>query len=118
MLKNNKTQIFGDEVLGAVRTIEEDGKVLFCGPDVARALGYARPGKAIIDHCKGVLKRDIGVQTGTKADGTPAVQMVEMSFILEGDVYRLIARSKLPSAQQFESWVFDELLPSECVINI
>lgn len=109
---NNKIKVFENAEFGSVRTIEEDGKVLFCGPDVARALGYARPGKAIIDHCKGVLKRDIGVQTGTKADGTPAVQMVEMSFILEGDVYRLIARSKLPSAQQFESWVFDEVLPS------
>ena len=35
-----------------------------------------------------------------------------MSFISEGDVYRLIAHSKLPSAERFESWIFDEVLPT------
>jgi phage antirepressor YoqD-like protein len=57
-------------------------------------------------------KCSIGVQTGKKADGSPAVQMVEMLFIPEGDLYRLIAHSKLPSAERFEQWVFDEVLPA------
>ena len=38
--------------------------------------------------------------------------MVEMLFIPEGDLYRLIAHSKLPSAERFEQWVFDEVLPA------
>ena len=91
---------------------EQDGKVLFCGTDVATALGYANPRKAVRDHTRCGTKCSIGVQTGKKADGSPAVQMVEMLFIPEGDVYRLIVHSKLPSAERFERWVFDEVLPS------
>lgn len=95
-------QTFPNEQFGDLRTIEEDGKVLFCGFDVAKALGYAVPRKALFDHCKGVLKRNALTNGGEQ----------EMSFIPEGDVYRLIAHSKLPKAQEFESWVFDEVLPT------
>ena len=35
-----------------------------------------------------------------------------MKFISEGDVYRLVAHSRLPSAAKFESWIFDEVLPT------
>ena len=54
---NNKIEVFKNEQFGEVRTILEGETLLFCGSDIAKALGYARPGKAIIDHCKGVLKR-------------------------------------------------------------
>lgn len=97
---------------GSIRTLEQNGKVLFCGTDVATALGYTNPRKAVRDHTRGGTKCSIGVQTGKKADGSPAVQMVEMLFIPEGDLYRLIAHSKLPSAERFEQWVFDEVLPA------
>lgn len=105
-------QIFTNEVFGEIRTIEENGRGLFCATDVARALGYARPNDAISAHCRYTVKRRIGVETGTKGDGTPAIQELEVNFIPEGDIYRLITHSKLPSAEQFESWVFDEVLPS------
>ena len=108
----NQMEIFKNPEFGSIRVIEEDGKYLFCGVDVAKALGYTKPQNAIDRHCPHALKRGIGVQTGKKADGTPAVQMVEMLFIPEGDVYRLIVHSKLPSAERFERWVFDEVLPS------
>lgn len=108
----NELKIFENRKFGEVRTIEEDGIVLFCGSDVAKALGYTNPRKAVSDHCRGVTKRYIGVQTGTRADGTPAMQEVEMLFITEGDIYRLAARSKLPGAEEFERWVFDEVIPS------
>ena len=108
----NQMEIFKNPEFGSVRVIEENGKYLFCGVDVAKALGYTKPQNAIDRHCPHALKRGIGVQTGKKADGTPAVQMVEMLFIPEGDVYRLIVHSKLPSAERFERWVFDEVLPS------
>lgn len=93
---------FTNPEFGTIRTVEQDGKVLFCGKDVAAALGYSNPRKALIDHCKGVTKRDTPTSSGIQS----------MSFITEGDLYRLIASSKLPSAQKFESWVFDEVLPS------
>lgn len=108
----NELQIFTNEMFGELRTIEENGKMLFCGSDVARALGYSNPRDALLRHCKGVVKHDVGVETGTKADGTAAVQTVAMSFISEGDVYRLITHSKLPAAERFERWVFDEVLPT------
>lgn len=94
-----------------VRVIDEKGKVLFCASDVAKALEYSAPRNAIREHCPHALKRCIGVITGKKADGTDAIQKIQMSFIPEGDVYRLITHSKLPSAEKFESWVFDEVLP-------
>ena len=103
---------FSNPDFGEIRTIEENGGVLFCGSDVAKALGYTNPRKAVNDHCKGVTKRYIGVQTGVKADGSPAMQDVESLFVTEGDIYRLAARSKLPGAEKFESWIFDEVLPS------
>ena len=93
---------FTSDEFGTIRTVEQDGKVMFCGKDVATALGYANTRKALIDHCKGVTKRDAPTSSGVQS----------MSFITEGDLYRLIASSKLPSAQKFESWVFDEVLPS------
>lgn len=98
----NELKIFENHKFGEVRTIEEDGKVLFCGSDVARALGYSNPRDALSRHCRGVVKRDTPTESG----------MQEMSFIPEGDIYRLAARSKLPGAEEFERWVFDEVIPS------
>jgi len=98
----NDLQIFSNPRFGEIRTIEENGKVLFCGRDVAAALGYAKPQKAISDHCKGALKRSTPTNGGIQ----------EMLFIPEGDIYRLAAKSELPGAEEFESWIFDEVLPS------
>lgn len=98
-------QIFTSEQFGEIRTIEENSKVLFCGTDVARALGYTNPQKAINDHCK-----DDGVTFRSVIDSMGREQQAK--FINEGNVYRLITHSKLPSAEKFESWVFDEVLPS------
>ena len=98
----NSLQIFNSEEFGEIRTIEIDGKPYFLGTDVAKALGYSNPRKAILDHCKGVTKRDTPTSSGVQS----------MSYINEGDLYRLIMKSKLPSAEKFESWVMDEVLPA------
>lgn len=95
-------QIFSNPEFGEVRTINENGAVLFCGSDVARALGYARPNEAIASHAKGTVKRSTPTNGGIQ----------EMSFIPEPDLYRLIFRSKLPSAERFTDWVTEEVLPS------
>lgn len=105
-------QVFDNPEFGAVRTLEEGGVVLFCATDTAKVLGYAKPQDAISKHCPHSVKRGVGVQTGTKADGTPAMQTVEMSFIPESDLYRLIFSSKLPNAEKFTDWVTSEVLPS------
>ena len=54
----NDLQIFKNEEFGEIRTIEINGKPYFVAADVAKSLGYSNPRKAIIDHCKGVTKRD------------------------------------------------------------
>lgn len=99
----NAIQIFNNPNFGNIRTLNETGgKVLFCGKDIAAALGYSNTRDALSRHCKGVVKRDILTEGGEQ----------ELSFIPEGDVYRLICNSKLPSAERFERWVFDEVLPA------
>ena len=98
----NDLQIFKNPAFGEVRTLEENGKVLFCGKDVAEGLGYAIPSKAINDHCKGVSKMEVPTTGGVQ----------EMLFIPESDVYRLVFSSKLPTADRFTDWVTEEILPT------
>lgn len=99
----NELMVFDSPEFGQVRTIEENGKVLFCAKDVAVALGYKDPTNAIKQHCRGVVKRHL-------IDNLGRDQLT--NFIPEGDIYRLAARSDLPGADKFESWIFDEVLPS------
>ena len=98
----NSLQIFNSEEFGQVRTVEINGKPYFVANDVAKALGYVETAKAIRTHCKGVSEMDIPSKGGVQC----------MKVIPEGDIYRLTVRSKLPSAEKFEKWVFDEVLPS------
>lgn len=98
----NELQIFENPKFGHVRTITENGKTLFCGKDVATALGYKRPADAITAHCKGSVIRRLPTSGGEQ----------DAKFIPEGDIYRLAARSELPGADEFERWIFDEVLPS------
>ena len=98
----NELQIFNSGEFGEIRTIEIDGKPYFVGTDVAKALGYNNPRDAVSRHCKGVVNRDTPASSGIQS----------MSYINEGDLYRLIMKSKLPSAEKFESWVMDEVLPT------
>ena len=94
-------EVFDNPEFGQMRILREGDKYLFCASDAATALGYSNPRAALQRHCKGVTKRDTltpgGVQT--------------LSYIAEGDLYRLIIHSKLPSAEKFEHWVFEEVLP-------
>lgn len=107
----NEVKLYEDERFGNIRILEENGKVLFCGKDIAEALGYSNPRDALNRHCRGVVKRD-GVSFTTNQHGVTSEQTIEMSYIPEGDVYRLIASSRLPQAQEFETWIFDDVLPS------
>lgn len=97
-------QIFTNVEFGKVRGMEVNGKPYVVASDVAKALGYKRPNDAISQHCKYTVKYRIPhPQNKTKT--------LEVNIIPEGDVYRLIIKSKLPSAQKFEEWVMDKVLP-------
>lgn len=101
----NQMEIFKNPEFGSIRVIEENGKFLFSGLDVANALGYSNSRASISRHCRYVTKRDV------PHPQNPG-KTIQMTFIPEGDVYRLIVHSKLPSAERFERWVFDEVLPT------
>ncbi|HBF0750344.1 TPA: Bro-N domain-containing protein [Clostridioides difficile] len=97
----NNLQIFEKMEFGQIRMAEIDNKPYFAGKDVAKSLGYKNTNDAILRHCKGVVKHE-----GFKING------IKIALITEGDVYRLIVGSNLPNAEKFESWVFDEVLPT------
>ena len=99
---NNELEIFKNEEFGEVRTLLINDKPYFCASDIAKVLGYSNTRDAISRHCKGVVKSDIPTNSGIQT----------VSFIPEGDIYRLIVKSKLPSAERFETWVMDEVLPT------
>lgn len=100
----NNLQIFKNESFGEVRTIITDNnEILFCAKDVASSLGYSNTNKAVNDHCKKSV-----LIWGNDSLG----RQQEVKFIPESDVYRLIVRSKLPQAEQFENWIFEDVLPS------
>ena len=101
-MTNINIEIFNSAEFGSVRIVQEGDRCLFCAFDVARALGYSRPNDAVSRHCRATVKRSSPISG----------KMQEINFIPEGDVYRLIVHSKLPSAERFERWVFDEVLPS------
>ena len=102
---NNMIKIFKNEEFGSLRILKDDnGRIMFCGKDVASALGYSNTKDAIRRHCRWGVKHDLPhPQSPSKT--------IKMIFIPEGDVYRLVAHSKLPRAAEFESWIFDKILP-------
>lgn len=99
----NESKIFQSSEFGTVRIdIDKDGKVLFCGNDVARALGYSNVPDALKRHCRAIVKRDTPISGKIQA----------INFIPESDVYRLVFSSKLPNAERFTDWVTEEILPT------
>lgn len=106
----NEVKLFENEEFGLIRTIDIDGKTWFVGNDVARGLEYTRPHEAVTSHCKGAVVRRILTNGGEQ----------ETKIIPEGDMYRLIIKAATQSnskdikekAERFESWIFDEVLPS------
>lgn len=101
----NQLQIFSHPQFGEVEIIEIDGKQWFGATKTAIALKYVNPHDAISRHCRsdGVVKHEVIDSLG---------RTQEMNFINEGNLYRLITKSKLPDAEKFETWVFDDLIPT------
>lgn len=99
----NEMIIFNNPEFGNIRMMDEDGSVLFCGNDVAKALGYKSPKDAISTHCRGAVKRRLTDSIGREQD---------TAFIPESDLYRLVFSSKLPTAEKFTDWVTKDVLPA------
>lgn len=84
--------------------VDENGNPWFCAKDVCKALGYSKPSNAVSQHC---------VSKGTLKQGTPTSSGIqELTYIDERNLYRLVMRSKLESAERFQDWVCGEVLPT------
>lgn len=104
-MNNENYEIFKNDEFGQIRTVEVEGKPYFVASDIAKALGYKRPSDAVSAHCRYTVKHSISHPQSKN-------KIMEVNIIPEGDMYRLITNSELPSAEKFESWVFDEVLPT------
>ena len=99
----SELQIFSNSEFGRIRiAIGEDGTPLFCANDVAMALSYREPNRAVRQHCKGGCVLHAPSKGGTQLT----------KFIDESDVYRLIMGSRNPDAEKFQDWVCEEVLPA------
>ena len=98
----DKLLIFQNSEFGQIRTQIINDKIYFVANDVAIILGYKRPKDTISQHCKGAVKHRLPTKGGNQL----------LNLIPESDVLRLIINSKLPAAEKFENWVFDEVLPT------
>ena len=98
----NELKVFSSTEFGELGVMLIDGKEYFPATQCAALLGHENPARAVRKYCKGVTKTVTPTNGGTQT----------VNYIPEGDLYRLIVSSKLPQAEKFERWVFDEVLPS------
>lgn len=109
----NEINIFSHQHFGEIRTAGTKDNPLFCLSDICRVLELDQPSR-VKSRLKegGVTQIKVGVSTGTRKDGTPSVQQVDMTFINEQNLYKVIMRSDKPQAESFQDWVCGEVLPS------
>lgn len=109
----NNLQIFKNEKFGEIRTTQINGQAYICLADVCKILeiGNVSQLKTRLNQ-DGVISNEVGVQTGFKKDGTPAIQRVKATFINESNLYKVIFQSRKPEAEKFTEWVTGEVLPS------
>ncbi|MEF9853862.1 MAG: BRO family protein [Hydrogenoanaerobacterium sp.] len=101
----NELQVFKNSEFGELGVLEIEGKPYFPATACAKILGYKEPKSAIRLHCRWGVKHTLPHPQNSSKE-------IVMNFIPEGDLYRLIVSSKLPAAEKFERWVFDEVLPT------
>ena len=107
-------KVFENDEFGQLSVIVKNNKEYIEAIEVATILGYSNPRDAVNRHCDedGVVFSDVVVVKGFRKDNSEIIQVVTKKFIDEGNLYRLIVKSKLPSAKRFEKWVMEEVLPS------
>ena len=97
-----KYQTEEEEMLNEIKTIEIEGEIWFVAKDVAKTLGYSNIEEAVENHCK---ERGVFIHR-------ESINENEITLINESNVYRLMLKSKLPSVEKFEEWLFDEVVPA------
>ncbi len=104
-------QIFQNKAFGKVRIVEHNGEPWFVASDVAKALGYDNPANAVNVHCKKANKITLSPHSGGRKN-TTFLPPIQINIIPESDVYRLVMRSNLPKAIEFQDWVCEEVIPA------
>ena len=108
-IKNeNPFRIFENEKFGKIEVLFKDEQFYFPAIECAEILGYKNPNDAIIRHCKEqwIVFHEVMVNAGF------GPRLTQKKFISEGNLYRLIVKSKLPNAAEFEEWIFDIVIPT------
>lgn len=101
----NQVQVFSNNQLGEIRTLERDGEIWFVGKDVAEALGYSRATKAVTEKVDAEDRDEVPIRD--------SIGRNQKAYIInESGIYSLILSSKLPQAKEFKRWVTSEILPS------
>ena len=99
-------KIFENPEFGSIRTVEINSEPWFVGKDVAEALGYSNPRKALADHVRDNHKMDgVTIRDSMGREQNPIV-------IDEAGLWSLVMRSKIPKAEAFQEWVTSEVLPA------
>lgn len=106
---NNQLMTFSSEELNfSMSGILYEGRPAFDAVELAKSLGYTNPAKALKDHCKALIKLDynesLELGFGEKPRGTQLAG--------QADLFRLILRSQLPSAERVQDWVCEDVLPA------
>lgn len=107
-------KLFRNDVFGDILVIVKNNKEYFDATGVAKVLGYSNARDAVIRHCReeGVILHEVEFTSKNKNGKNLKAQLCKKKFIDEGNLYRLIMKSKLKSACRFERWVCDEVIPS------
>lgn len=110
-MSQSNVKLFEKEEFGKVRVVMQGEDPWFMASDVAKALGYEKPNNAVNEHCKKMNKITLDPNLGGRVAtvSTPPIQAI---IIPESDVYRLVMRSNLPRAVEFQDWICEEVIPS------
>ena len=110
-MSQSNVKLFEKEEFGKVRVVMQGEDPWFVASDVAKALGYEKPNNAVNEHCKKMNKITLDPNLGGRVAtvSTPPIQAI---IIPESDVYRLVMRSNLPRAVEFQDWICEEVIPS------
>ena len=106
--------VFNNERFGEIRAfLDEHNEPWFSLVDICKILnlGNASQVKTTLKEA-GVITNEVGVQTGMKSDGSPAYMRINMNFVNEPNLYRCIFKSRKKEAEQFQDWIFEEVIPS------
>jgi len=106
----NELHIFNNNELGELGILIIGSKPYFPAIECAKVLGYPNPHEAVLTHCRYLTKREVLHPQRQR-------ETIEINFIPEADLYKLIIRSTSHTADKFENWVFDEILPSAQAVS-